>query len=511
MQTAPTSKSNEPAAPAERHGYPSLEAVIRTDERYGNDSLFEGPRGWHYWNYLAHPKPFQNPNLWPDMASTFFLSQLTMPAGSTLTLRATYPHIRYFQFAVYREERGTYVSIGEEFTGQEIEPDAGSSNPFLVGANRLAEPRNFTLQVLADAPPIEPNSRMPNTLYVGRGGSKIQIAIRIYLADHGRDGAGWGTALSPFSGPGLPSYEVTLADGTRLSPEEFVTQFVQKMQGNTEPPFSAEQWVRLVQAKDNDPKLEPSTAPARREPKWEKFWTLAYSVVGAFKTPEDRASIPYAGPMEGGGDGPYLLTYLSRRFGPVYVVRGKMPVFPNTYAGEEGKGLAVMPEAQTQYWSLVSCEAPPSGRVVDGVTDMQVPLDEDGNYTIVVSRHEDRPRNATPANGVAWVAWSPRGEGLDDPRNRADFGMLIMRIMGNHPSWLQSPDQLSRPDMEQAIMGPYYPRGQYTSKEEFEAKGTQIRAKDRPGSSPLFNASGTDSTPDQGSNPPNRNHGGNHG
>jgi hypothetical protein len=133
-----------------------------------------------------------------------------------------------------------------------------------------------------------------------------------------------------------------------------------------------------------------------------------------------------------------------------------------------------MPEAQTQYWSLVSCEAPPSGRVVDGVTDMQVPLDGDRNYTIVVSRQEDKPKNATLENGVAWVEWSPLGEGLDDPRNRPDFGMLIMRMMGNHPSWLQSPDKISQPSLEEAIMGPYYPQGYYTTKEEFEAKGTQI-------------------------------------
>ncbi len=474
METAFTSNNKDLAKTAERYGNLSMEAVIRTDERYGSDSLFQGPRGWHYWNYLAQPKPFQNPNLWPDMASTFFLSQLTMPAGSTLTLRATYPHVRYFQFALYREERDTYVSIGEAFTGQEIEPDPGSSNPFLVGADRLAEPRNFTLRILAEAPPIEPKDRKPNTLYVGRDGKKIQMAIRIYLADQGRDGAGWGTALSPFNGPGLPSYEVTLADGTRLSSEEFVRQFVQKMEENTQPPLTAEQWVKLVQAEDNDPELDPATAPARQVPTWEKFWTIRYSVVGAFKTPEERAKIPYAGAMEGGGDGPYLLTYLSRQFGSVYVVRGKMPIFPNTYAGAEGKGLEVMPEAQTQYWSLVSCEAPPSGRVVDGVTDMQVPLDGDRNYTIVVSRQEDKPKNATLENGVAWVEWSPLGEGLDDPRNRPDFGMLIMRMMGNHPSWLQSPDKISQPSLEEAIMGPYYPQGYYTTKEEFEAKGTQI-------------------------------------
>ena len=85
---------------------------------------------------------------------------------------------------------------------------------------------------------------------------------------------------------------------------------------------------------------------------------------------------------------------------------------------------AKMPEAQTQYWSLVSCEAMPSGQIVDGLTDMQVPLDGERNYTIVYSRKEDRPANATAENGVAWIEWSPRGEGVDGAKNRRDFGML---------------------------------------------------------------------------------------
>jgi len=102
---------------------------------------------------------------------------------------------------------------------------------------------------------------------------------------------------------------------------------------------------------------------------------------------------------------------------------------------------------------------------------MQVPIDAVGNYTIVVSRREDRPKNATLENGVAWLEWSPRGEGLDDPRNRADFGMLMMRIMANNPNWAQSPKKLTKPGTEEAVMGPYYPRGEYTDKATFEAKG----------------------------------------
>jgi hypothetical protein len=174
--------------------------------------------------------------------------------------------------------------------------------------------------------------------------------------------------------------------------------------------------------------------------------------------------------MEGGGEGPYLVTYLSRHYGPVYVMQGKMPTFPDTYAGNDGRGVATMPSAQTQYWSLVSCESVPSGQVVDGLTDFQIPLDQNRNYTIVVSRPEDRPTNATLENGVAWIKWSTRGDGVNDPRNRADFGMLILRIMGNSPDWAERPDNIKIPGSGEAVMGSYFPKGHYTTKEQFEAK-----------------------------------------
>ncbi len=463
-----------PSSPL-RFGDRSLESTIRTDERYGHDGLFQGPRGWCYWNYLENPKPIQNSNLWPDMRSTYFLSRFAMPAGSSLTLRGKFPYARFFQFELYRFERNTFVAFGQSLSGTEIEPDAGSTNPFLVGANRLDANRDFTIHILAEEPPTDAALRAKNTLYVGRSGSDIEGVIRTYLADQDRDGAGWGLAHSPCDESGLPTYEGKLVDGTSLSAADVVRRFAKPIVGETAKPMTVDQWVQLVQANDNDRQLTALTLPARNPPRWEKFWTIPYSVVGIFKSPEDRAKIRYEGAMEGGGEGPYLVTYLSRSYGPVYVMKGKMPTFPDTYAGNDGKGAATMPAAQTQYWSLVSCESVPSGQVVDGLTDFQVPLDNDRNYTIVVSRPEDRPSNATLENGVAWIKWSPRGEGLDDPRNRADFGMLILRIMGNDPSWAQRPDTITAPGTEEVHMGAYCPKGCYTTKEDFEANGGNIR------------------------------------
>jgi hypothetical protein len=148
-----------------------------------------------------------------------------------------------------------------------------------------------------------------------------------------------------------------------------------------------------------------------------------------------------------------------------------MPSFPDTYAGAAGRGLEVMPEAQTQYFSIVSAEAAPSGQIVDGLMDMQIPVDKDGNYTIVYSRAEDRPANATPENGVAWIEWSPRGEGIAGPGNRTDFGMLMMRILAPSEDWAESPANVTKPGDEESVLGPYYPKGEYMTKEAFEALG----------------------------------------
>ena len=55
-----------------RYGDVPLGAVIRADERYNVNGLFQGPRGWDYWNYLPDPQPYQDPNLWPDKRPNYF-------------------------------------------------------------------------------------------------------------------------------------------------------------------------------------------------------------------------------------------------------------------------------------------------------------------------------------------------------------------------------------------------------------------------------------------------------
>jgi hypothetical protein len=451
-----------------RYGDLPLGAVIRGDERYNRPGLFNGPRGWDYWDRLENPAPYQNPDLWPDKRPTYLWARMAMPAGSSLTMHSRFPRARYMKLAMYRFEKNTFVSVGSEsLGGWEIEPDPGASNPFVVGADRTVKDRDFTIQVLAQDPPQDPADRRTNTMYVGTEETETQLMYRIYVSDEGWDGAGWGPADSPSTeGPGY-TVEGKLADGTPLSGEEVVERF-SRPEIDLPPQVDAKTWYGLVNADDNDPRLDAETAPARVDSQWENFYGMKYSIVGLFKGPEVRDKMGLQRTMEAGGDPTtqYMMQFTNRKFGPVYVFQGKMPTFPDTFAGTE-----TMPGGQVQYWSNTTVGSGPSGEVWDGLSDFQVPLDDDRNYTIVVSSPEDRPTNATDENGIAWMDWGP-GEGLDDdPRNRTDFGMMIMRFMACDPDWENSPIKATTPGTEAEIMGAYYPKGYYTTKADFEAEG----------------------------------------
>ena len=264
-QTPFTIEKRVPARSADRYGNLPLGALIRTDERYSQDRLIQGPRGWDYWNRLENPKNFQNPNLWGDKRPTYFVGQLNMPPGTRLTMHGQFPHARYFKIALYRFERNTFIALGgEDLAGWDIEPDPGSGNPYRVGSDRSVKRRNYTVHVVTENAPKNPSDRLKNTMYAGRDDRAIQIVFRIYVTDKGFDGAGLGRADSPsFFGP-LVTYEATLADGSHRSGDEVVEQFGQHI-GFPPPPLAVDQWYALINSPDNDPRLDPASAPARKD------------------------------------------------------------------------------------------------------------------------------------------------------------------------------------------------------------------------------------------------------
>ena len=448
-----------------RPGNKSLETVIKTDELYGHDCLWLGPRGRDYGEMLPNPKPWQHANLYPDPNSTYWFTVMKMPEGSVLTIKGQFAHSRYMQFALYLDDpdMGGYTATGETMVDHTIEPDPGSENPFVPGADRSVEKRDYTIKIVNAEIPADDSEREPNTIYAGTG-AQWQIVYRVYVPDQG---------LLGDAGVGIPTYTATLADGTELSAEEVCKQFVQPLPKGVAAGMSVEAWRALCAASDNDPELKPETTPARNPPLLERYFSNDWNIVAVFKTPEARAKVPSKVETGFGGDPGivYMMGYVSRLFGPVMVIRGKMPHYPDNYYGDDGKGLGKMTGWESRYWSLGMTEAPPSGMGTDAISDFQVPLDKDRNYTIVVSRPEDRPANATDEKGVAWIDWGTKGEGLDDGHNRTDFGLLVFRYMYNDPDWKHDPGKIVEHGTEAEVMGPYFPRLSYMDKAAFEADG----------------------------------------
>jgi hypothetical protein len=98
------------------------------------------------------------------------------------------------------------------------------------------------------------------------------------------------------------------------------------------------------------------------------------------------------------------------------------------------------------------------------VQDEDVPVDDDGTYTIVVSRPDARPANATAECGVAWLPADPSGDTV-----------LAYRHMLPDVSFRQAIQNI-RPGTEEQTMGDYYPRGTYyDTAAGFERLGCQRR------------------------------------
>lgn len=150
------------------------------------------------------------------------------------------------------------------------------------------------------------------------------------------------------------------------------------------------------------------------------------------------------------------------------MIRGKMPTFSPTRHRQQ----RWTPDTQVRYWSITTGAAAPSGVGWATVFDEEVPLDADGNYTIVMSWPEDRPANATKENGVAWLDFGD-GEG-HYVGARIWVNTVYIRYMDPNPDWPQSPVNIPLPTPEHpgprdaAVMGEFYPRAAYLSKADFE-------------------------------------------
>jgi hypothetical protein len=390
---------------------------------------------------------------YPDTGGSYWGGMAQVPPGGALEITGEYPHARYFSFTAYDPAARPVDALADV----EVVPDEGSSNPFMPGADRTVDNRDYTLRAVAGVRPE--GGGEPNTLYIGAAGSGTPTGIviyRIYVIDDGRDATG---------DVGLPEVTLVAPDGTRQP----LIDVCSAADVDT-PPTLHDAITDAAGTTIDGATLPNATDP----PTWEKFFNLIHAQSQRLDNTPLQPLQTAAPAEESGGylsnvHNAYVFTTTDRGHGSVLVLRGRSPSFPRTRAGT-----ATMPtDVDVRYWSLCQNENN-STRYVDCVYDEDVLLDADGRYTIAISTPDNRPANATAECGVSWLPWGPTQQGLPIMRHMLpslDFAESIQRA-GENPA---------------ATMGEVLPAGTYTSTKEFEARGCRepdrrAAPRTRPGS-----------------------------
>jgi hypothetical protein len=394
---------------------------------------------------------------YPETAAIYWGARFRVPSGARLILDGRYPHARFMSVNAYVDQ-GAVDSLEDA----DITPKRHSINPYVVGADRYAGPRRY--RVTVPAPGEEASG--PNVLDApdANPGAVQELIYRVYLPDRPADAAT----------RALPRPRLRLADGSVLRGRDVCRAINDQQRYFTVSTMPAAVYESLV----NTPGADPVTNSAFDPVRWERFFNtpLALSIF-RYDTPSQdlRKKDLALGEVGGFYDNravKYTVGPINAAFGDVLVLRGKLPRTPRT-----GRGVERMGGGQMRYWSICQNTSPVETQGVDCVDDSRVRrlLRGDRRYTIVVSRRATRPDNARRQCGVAWLNWGNRRDVLG-----RRSGTLIMRNLGANPRFAHSLQKVTPADIsvtsngtrsERDILGPYLPRGHYTSTADFEGRG----------------------------------------
>ena len=398
-----------------------------------------------------------------DIEASYWPARFRLAPGEKLVLKAIFAHSRYTSFNSYGGGAPTSSLVDKD-----IKPDSGSSNPFLQGARRDTpdDQRHYTVYVINEPEPKNKADRAPNTLYARPAAEPydiVELRFRTYLVDETPQ-----AAFDQRGGVPLPAPVALIsADGVTHPGEAICREDraqAQKMFFRAVPPETVSAWWEGYPCTDKTPKgqfcNDPFTAPAQTPPVTEKFFGIPYSLKGMHMPPEERAkmkppsSCKLAKGFEGNADNAYMMTFLNNHFGKVVELRGRYPRTPRTYFDAK-----TWDESQTdlRYWSAMSGNEVPSTQIAAGIVDEQIPIDKDGFFSIIVSKPEDRPKNATQACGHAWLDWGRRG----DFTGRDGQTVVVWRHTIPADGFNKSLLAVCEPGTEKEVMGDYLPTGRY--------------------------------------------------
>jgi hypothetical protein len=308
----------------------------------------------------------------PDTNATYWVMPLDTSRWRAVVINGTYPNARFFNFNTY----GATGALIDSIVDANLQPiDANPfATPTAVGSG------NYTLSIGSNA------SGSENVLSTDSA-PFVFIVYRVYLADQGKDRTG---------GVGLPAISLTdLSGNTRnLQPCPFANAetslpsliFLLRAAGFSNAANFLEQILTLA----NRSAIaacsigQPSTAPV----------IFSTNVPGANFFPNPQTTY-------------FQTANVCYQANEVLVVRGKAPVYPDTYLGgsvfQPAPGL--MGSIQLRYWSMCNNDGVIPYPVVACQADVATNLDTNQFYTYVISA-DPAPPSWLPA-GATWLPWGP--------------------------------------------------------------------------------------------------------
>ena len=435
-------------------------ATVNPENTEVNQAKIPGKRTCFWTRGPVSKDPYIN-IAYPDAGVFYWNAMFTIPEGAKLSLEGEFPHSRYMSLISY-DGRGVPI---ESLADYLIAPEEGAVNPFVVGADRTSSKRNYTVDVLS-APPtggkkegvrLSPNTQLDgdkmqnslvNTLHAPPYGDGQQSLIyRIYVPDK---------ATPETGGAPLPTPVLTLKTGEVLKGDAACQALKTNQPLRISPDAVAlpmQQYYEIVNQPD-----KPFAHPATMPPTWYIQYDRAF-LLGIYTGQMPESPRKSTGGFYPNLDNNYVRTIVNRKHGKVFVLRGKLPKTPKTYLSD-----STMTSGQLVYWSICSNQGFANTRVNDCLFDEQVPVNENGMYTIVISRAEDRPRNAYPECGIGWLPMADDGDGAIDD----DVTVVQIRNMLAAPDFKEAIQNVTEIGTEKEIMGAYLPQSFYTTKGAFE-------------------------------------------
>lgn len=410
--------ANPTASPAASGNVLSSESLLQA--MGGTETPLGLGCGW-----IAASDPDKANIAFPDSEAKYWVAAAPVSPQTRLRIDGRYPDARYFSYNAYDAAlRPTDAVADFELTPTE---NGREGNPF---ARKGAQPGGAYTAYLEYGPSPVQNpdvQRKPNTFYtgeIGLGPLNIPNALavfiyRVYVSNTGEFFDG---------GVGLPTLTLETADGSReLGTLPNCAEPLLPNAGGALPTLGLNE---LLLSLDYPNQLALPFPTATNPPNTLKFFSLgdtAFRIMGNV-TGQDTSML--GGRVDSGSGGflsnvhnAYTSTGFARRYGSIAMVRAKAP----TYRGQPGVEFG---QEQLRYWSLCGNEFA-TQRFTDCAADFQVPLDEQGFFTVVISDPADRPANATAENGFLWLPWGPYPDQLLLYRHmlhNPEFGEAIQNV-----------------------------------------------------------------------------------